>query len=156
MKSSNPCRCLFQDRPALVFELAGLPSAEAAGYALRAEEIKLRQLYREEIRMILELQDVDLKQSRFYQEVFAEGQEDGLDKGREEGREEDWKEGRKAEAVALVLRQLTRRCGPLASAAEVRVAALPVEKAEQLGEALLDFADASDLTARLQALDRSA
>jgi predicted transposase/invertase (TIGR01784 family) len=113
---------------------------------------KLPQLNREEIRMILELQDVDLKQSRFYQEVFAEGQEDGLDKGREEG----WKEGRKAEAVALVLRQLTRRCGPLASAVEARIAALPVDQIEQLGEALLDFTDASDLTAWLKALDRSA
>jgi predicted transposase/invertase (TIGR01784 family) len=31
---------LFQDRPALVFELAGLPMSDAAGYSLRSEEIK--------------------------------------------------------------------------------------------------------------------
>lgn len=46
--------------------------------------------------MILALQDVDLKQSRFYQEVFAEGGDDGLEVGREEGR--------KSEAVSLVMR----------------------------------------------------
>ena len=34
---------------------------------------KLPQLSREEIKMILELQDAELKRSRFYQEVLAEG-----------------------------------------------------------------------------------
>lgn len=38
---------------------------------------KLPRLSREEIRVMLELLDVDLKQTRFYQEVFDEGREKG-------------------------------------------------------------------------------
>ncbi len=40
MKTDKLFYRLFQDRPALVFELAGLPPEQAAGYVLRAEEIK--------------------------------------------------------------------------------------------------------------------
>lgn len=40
---------------------------------------------------MLELTDTDLKQTRFYQEVFMEG--------------------RQEEGVALILRQLQQRCG---------------------------------------------
>ena len=94
---------------------------------------KLPQLSREEIQAMLHLPDVDLKQTRFYQDVFAEGQE----------------EGRQREA-ALVLRMLHRRLGPLAPAQETRIQALPVTDLEALGEALLDFQTVTDLTAWLQ------
>jgi predicted transposase YdaD len=56
---------------------------------------------REEIQTMLNLQDVDLKQTRFYQEAFAEGRQEGRQKGQQEGE------------VTLVLRQLQRRCGEL-------------------------------------------
>jgi hypothetical protein len=49
---------------------------------------KLPTLSRDEIKAMLHLPDTDLKQTRFYQEVFAEGREEGLDEGRDEGRDE--------------------------------------------------------------------
>lgn len=82
---------------------------------------------------MLHLPDVDLKQTRFYQDVFAEGQEDG----------------RQREA-ALILRQLRRRLGPLDPDQEARIQALPVTDLENLGEALLDFQTVADLAAWLQ------
>jgi hypothetical protein len=65
--------------------------------------------------------------------VFAEGQEDGRQR-----------------EVALLLRQLRRRLGPLAPAQETRIQALPVTELENLGEALLDFQTIADLTAWLE------
>ena len=38
---------------------------------------KLPKMSREEVRRMLELHDVDLKQTRFYQEVFADGEAEG-------------------------------------------------------------------------------
>jgi predicted transposase YdaD len=57
--------------------------------------------------------EIDLKHTVFYQEVFAEGEEPGLEKGREEGF---------LEGEANVLR---RRCGPLEAAQDARVHAVP-------------------------------
>ena len=94
---------------------------------------KLPQLSRQEIQAMLHLPDVDLKQTRFYQDVLAETQEDT----------------RQREA-ALILRMLRRRLGPLAPTQEDRIQTLPVTELENLGEALLDFQTAADLTAWLQ------
>ena len=66
---------------------------------------KLRTVSREEIQAMLELTDVDLKQTRFYQDVFTEGEQAGQQEGRQEGRQEG--------ESSLVLRQLQRRCGEL-------------------------------------------
>jgi predicted transposase YdaD len=93
---------------------------------------------REEIQAMLHLPDVDLKQIRFYQDVFAEGHQEGEHKGRQLGE------------MALVLRLLRRRFGPLTPAQETRIQALPVTDLETLGEALLDFQTVADLTAWLQ------
>ena len=87
---------------------------------------------------MLHLPDVDLKQTRFYQDVFAEGHQVGQE------------DGRQREAAFLILRQLRRRLGPLAPAQETRIQALPVTDLEALGEALLDFQTVADLTAWLQ------
>ena len=46
---------------------------------------KLPRLSREEIRKMLDIFNVELKQTRFYQEVFAEGLEEGRQEGRQEG-----------------------------------------------------------------------
>ena len=54
---------------------------------------KLPTLSREGIRSMLGLTDTDLKQTRFYQDVFTEGRQ----------------EGRQAEGVTLIFRQLQRR-----------------------------------------------
>ncbi|MBI3247894.1 MAG: DUF4351 domain-containing protein [Deltaproteobacteria bacterium] len=74
---------------------------------------------------MLGLTDIDLKQTRFYQDVFAEGAQEG--------------------EVTLVLRLLQRRCGELASTLTEQVTHLSVSQIETLGEALLDFQSVADL-----------
>lgn len=46
---------------------------------------KLPQLTREEIQRMIGIQDIDIKSTRFYQDVFSEGLEEGIEEGREEG-----------------------------------------------------------------------
>lgn len=94
---------------------------------------------REEIRDMLHLPINDVKKTRFYQEVFAEGREEGREEGRDEAER------------ALIQRQLVRRCGPLSPSHETRIQALPHEQLGALAEALLDFRSIEDLDAWLQA-----
>ncbi|NJK65687.1 MAG: DUF4351 domain-containing protein [Microcoleus sp. SU_5_3] len=75
-----------------------------------------------------------MRESVIYQEI----REDGLLEGR--------KEGRKNEALSIVTRQLTRRIGAIAPQIGEQIQTLSVEELENLGEALLDFSEASDLT----------
>jgi predicted transposase YdaD len=51
----------------------------------------------------------DYTSSVVYREIFGLGLQEGQQKGRQEGRQK----GRQAEAAALTLRQLQRRCGSL-------------------------------------------
>ena len=90
---------------------------------------KLPTLSREEIQTMLELTDTDLKQTRFYQDVFTEGRQEG----RQEGE------------VTLILRLLQRRCGEVAPAMQEQIQRLPLPQLEALGEALLEFGGAADL-----------
>ena len=84
--------------------------------------------------------DISLKETRFYQDVYAEGQQEG----RQEGRQE--------ECIALVMRQLRRRFGihPDLDQALSKFQTMSVGQLEELAEALLDFAAISDLTAWLR------
>lgn len=111
---------------------------------------KLPKLSREDIKMLLDLKDPDLRKSRFFQEVFAEGHEEGRDEGRQEGLDEGLDLGKRAEARALVLRQLRRRFGDLRPDAAALIDDLPLARLEALAEDLLDFADAADLDAWLE------
>jgi predicted transposase YdaD len=77
---------------------------------------KVPALSRKEIQTILGLTDRDLKQTRFYQEVFAEGQQQGLQEGRHE------------EGVALIVRLLQRRCGVLTPEVKECLACLSLEQ----------------------------
>jgi predicted transposase YdaD len=79
------------------------------------------------------LPEVDLKQTRFYQDVFTEGRQ----------------EGRQEEALALVLRLLNRRLGNLSTDLEVRLRPLTLPQIEALADALLDFTTVTDLEAWL-------
>jgi predicted transposase/invertase (TIGR01784 family) len=90
---------------------------------------KLPTLSREEIQTMLELTDTDLKQTRFYQEVFTEGRQ----------------EGRQEEGVTLILRLLQRRCGELSLAVREQITRLSLPQLETLGEALLEFHGLVDL-----------
>ena len=60
-------------------------------------------------------------------------------------------QGKHEEALALVLRQLRRRVGPLAAADEEQICRLSLEALEDLSEALLDFTQVADVVTWLQA-----
>ena len=95
---------------------------------LRFEKDLIRQLFRKET----------MRGSVIYQEI----REDGLIEGRQLG----LLEGRKDEALSFLTRQLTRRIGAIAPETREQIQTLSVEELEDLGEALLDFSEASDLT----------
>ena len=99
---------------------------------LRFEKDLIRQLFRKET----------MRGSVIYQEI----REDGLLEGRQLGLQLGLEEGRKNEALSFVTRQLTRRIGAIAPQISEQIQTLSVEELENLGEALLDFSEASDLT----------
>ena len=101
---------------------------------------KFPQLSIEEVRLMLNLKEADITQTRFYQEVFQIGQQDGQQIGRKIGQQE----GRK-KTVDLLLRLLKRRCGKLSIAQKSQVRSLPITDIENLAEALLDFQGIADL-----------
>ncbi|MBD2482570.1 DUF4351 domain-containing protein [Planktothrix sp. FACHB-1365] len=86
---------------------------------LRFEKNLIRQLFRKET----------MRESVIYQEI----REDGL------------LEGRQREAISFVTRQLTRRVGAIAPIIQEQIQTLSVEELENLGEALLDFSEVTDL-----------
>ncbi|WP_354636180.1 Rpn family recombination-promoting nuclease/putative transposase [Planktothricoides raciborskii] len=93
---------------------------------------KFTNLTRREVEAMLGMQ---LQETRVYREA------------KEEGREE----GRQQEAVNLLLRQLSRRCGNLSDELTQRLSNLPLSVLEDLSEALLDFSSLDDLLAWLEA-----
>jgi len=101
---------------------------------------KLPYLSRKEIKKMLALNDIELKQTRFYQEIAEEE--------RQEGRQE----GRQEECIALLTRLLRRKFGvqPQLEAILPRLPELPLERLEDLADALLDFTKADELQAWLQ------
>ena len=95
----------------------------------------------------------DFTSSVAYREIFGLGLDEGrllgLLQGQQEGQRKGQREGRQAEAAALTLRQLQRRCGSLSSAQQSRLQALPLSDLEELAEALLDFQGPEDFHAWL-------
>lgn len=86
---------------------------------------KLPRSSRAEVQAMLALTDIDLKQTRFYQDVLAEGRQEGRQEGRKEGRKEGRLEGRQegiqeGEAT-LLLRQIQLKFGPPDSAVRQRI-----------------------------------
>jgi predicted transposase/invertase (TIGR01784 family) len=92
---------------------------------------KFPELSREVIEAMFSISE--LKQTRVYR--------DAMDEGRVEGRVE----GRTEEAQSLILRQLIRRFGPLDQVTESQIRSLSLSRLEELGEALLEFSQPSDL-----------
>jgi hypothetical protein len=60
-------------------------------------------------------------------------------------------QGKHEEALALVLRLLQRRVGPLDATYEEQIRRLSLEALEELSEALLDFTQVADVVTWLQA-----
>ena len=83
---------------------------------------KLPLFTREEIKQMLGFNDVELKKTRFYQDVFGEGEQNGLVKGE----------------AALLLRLMERKFKPLPESARKRVAEADAETLLVWGERLLD------------------
>jgi hypothetical protein len=81
-------------------------------------------------------------------EMFLEDQRGAIIKGRQEGIEEGRQEGKGK--LELVVRLLERRVGEIAPDIQSRIRRLSIEQLENLGEAVLDFTSASDLTDWLQ------
>ncbi|MCS7079687.1 MAG: Rpn family recombination-promoting nuclease/putative transposase [Chloracidobacterium sp.] len=85
----------------------------------------------------------ELMTAPFVMEILQEGIEQGIEQGIERGIE-------RGERL-LVLRLLRRRFGALAPETEAAIEALPLERLEALGDALLDFQTPDDLRAWLNA-----
>jgi predicted transposase YdaD len=92
------------------------------------------------------------RHTRAFQEILAEGRQEGVDLGRQEGRKLGQEEGRRRQAGALALRQLERRCGSIDAPTSARIEALSLPQLEELALALLDFRDAEDLQTWLEQL----
>jgi predicted transposase YdaD len=104
-------------------------------------------LTREEIMALINLPTDHLRHTRLAQDWIEEGRLEGEARGRLEGEAR----GRAAEATAVALRLLNRRCGTLSEATTARIQALPLEQLEALTEALLEFSGPADLAAWLSA-----
>ena len=104
---------------------------------------KLPHLSREEIKKMLALNEVELRQTRFYQEVSAEGRQEGKQEGLQEGKQE----GKQEECILLLSRLLRRKFGlqPQLETSLQELTCFPLEKLEDLADALLDFNGVSDL-----------
>jgi predicted transposase/invertase (TIGR01784 family) len=107
---------------------------------------KFHRLSPEEIRLMLDLREASVRDTRFFQDVFQEGILTGKQEGREEGREAGREEGK----VDLVLRLVARRCGMLSIEVQSQIRALPIDRIEALGDALLDFTGMADLVVWLE------
>lgn len=86
---------------------------------------KLPRLSREEIQHMLGYNDIELKQTRFYQDVFTEGRQEGEAK--------------------IILRQLNRRFGNLSPKTITKLHKLNSEQLEALADSLLDFTAQNEL-----------
>jgi len=91
---------------------------------------KFPELTKEIIMNMLDIENVDITQSRFYQEIIVEGLQEG--------------------EANLVIRQLRRRLGELPESQSSQIKSFPISKLEDLGEALLDFQGIDDLDDWLQ------
>jgi predicted transposase YdaD len=98
------------------------------------------------VQQIMRWEMTVLRESPWYLEIRQEGIAEGEQRGEQVGEQR----GRTEEARSLVLRQLARRVGTLPADVEAQVQALALQQLEALGEALLDFASAEDLSVWLR------
>ncbi|MGR9052207.1 MAG: DUF4351 domain-containing protein, partial [Gammaproteobacteria bacterium] len=105
---------------------------------------KFPNLSREEVQSMPGYNDISLKDTRFYRDVY--------DEGRQEGHQEGFHEGRQGECIELVQRLLIRRLGndPEIARLVATMQTMALEQLEELAEALLEFKTAADLDAWLR------
>jgi hypothetical protein len=97
--------------------------------------LRLNQM--EQARFQAELDRIEPRKREDVMEIVTSWMEEGLERGRIEGRRQ--------EALALVLRQLTHRVGEVEPLLQERIQELPLTEIEELGVALLDFSGEHDL-----------
>lgn len=88
------------------------------------------QITRQEVERML---NITFEETGVYQEVREDAMREGLQAGRQE------------EAASLIVRQLGKRFGKLPEDIRASISALPLTVLEELGEALLDFSDVSEV-----------
>ncbi|MFB2881126.1 DUF4351 domain-containing protein [Floridanema aerugineum] len=71
-----------------------------------------------------------MRESVIYQDILEQGQQRG--------------------EIAVIMRQLNRRIGPLTPEIQAQIQTLSIPQLEDLAEALLDFSQPTDLTIWLQ------
>jgi predicted transposase/invertase (TIGR01784 family) len=98
---------------------------------------KLPRLSREEIQKMLGYNDIELKQTRFYQDVFTEGQQQGLQKGLHDGE------------AKILIRHFKRLFNDLPADTISRIQHLNSEQLETLADHLFEIETLSDLDAWL-------
>jgi predicted transposase YdaD len=96
---------------------------------------------------------VELGRQEGRQVGLQEGRQEGHQEGRELGLEEGLEEGRRREACTLALRLLERRCGTLSAATTSGIEVLSRAQLENLTLALLDFRSVEDLQIWLEQLE---
>jgi len=97
---------------------------------------KLPKFTREEIKKMLGFNDVELKKTRFYQDVFGEGRLEGRQEGRLEGE------------AAVLLRLLERKFRPLPDSARQRIAGADAETLLLWAERVLDAKNLDEVWGR--------
>lgn len=102
---------------------------------------KLPRCSREEIQAMLALTDIDLKQTRFYQDVLAEGRQEGHQEGRQEGR----KEGRKQGEAEMLLRLISLKYGPPDAQVRHQIATADAETLLRWSERVLSAATLGEI-----------
>ena len=171
MNTDTPFYRLFQERPATVFELAGLPVPENPAYRLHAEEVKQTafrldgvlqpETGRDDLPLIFvetqfswstnspsspETRSASCSSSPKPISRRPASTRRSTTKAARTGREEaEGQEGRLEGEQLLVVRQLKRRLGTLTAAQQARIQALPADTLGALAEALLDFQTPADL-----------
>jgi predicted transposase/invertase (TIGR01784 family) len=87
-----------------------------------------------------------MRESVIYQEIELEAEARGEARGETRGRQAGIQEGE----LVIILRLLTRRIGTIAPPLETQIRSLSLPQLEDLGEALLDFTQPTDLENWLQ------
>jgi hypothetical protein len=102
---------------------------------LSAEEEKL---------LKADIASIEPEKQEVVMQIVTSWMEEGIERGLEQGKQQ--------EALALILRQLSRRIGTVTPELQERLRGLSLTKLENLAEALLDFSTEADLVAYLQAV----
>lgn len=88
-----------------------------------------------------ELARLEPQQQEGVMQIVTSWMEEGIERGIAQGREEGMQAGERS----LILRQLSRRLGDIPESLRSQIDALSLAQLEQLGEALLDFSNLTDL-----------